>query len=317
MDGPALGKLTRIRDIRSIWAHERFDFSAWLLENGDYLAEVLEIDLELERAEEPVGDFSLDLIGRDLTNEAVLIVENQLEATDHSHLGQVLLYAAGTGAGTIVWISPQFRAEHRQALNWLNENTGDDFHFFGVEVTAIRVDDSLPAPMLSLAVQPSEWQKRVREKTIASGITGKAKFYVDFWPRFIERAQAEHPGWTKRGPGVHPDSWLDMSSGISGAPINACFSQGKRLKNELYIDSGDADKNLELFRALESQEEILEGAYGRPLTFEELPNRRACRVAEYFEGADVTETERHDEFIDWFFDCGERLRRALAAVKIP
>jgi hypothetical protein len=122
-----LGRLTRIQDIRTIWSRERQDFSRWLLDNGDYLAEVLGIELELDHQEEPVGDFSLDLIGRDLTHGAVLMVENQLETTDHTHLGQVVLYAAGTGAGTIVWVAKQFRAEHRQALNWLNESTGEQF----------------------------------------------------------------------------------------------------------------------------------------------------------------------------------------------
>lgn len=317
MTGPDLGKLTRIRDIRSIWAHERFDFSAWLLENGDYLSDVLEIDLELDRAEEPVGDFSLDLIGRDLTNDAVLIVENQLEVSDHSHLGQVLLYAAGTGAGTIVWISPQFRAEHRQAINWLNENTGDDFHFFAVELTAVQVDDSRPAGLLTLAVQPSEWQKRVREKADASRLSGVGKFYADFWPLFIQRAGQEHPDWVRKRSGVRGESWIATPSVVSGTSINACFAKGRRLKNELYIDTFDADKNLELLRALEAQRETLEGVYGRPLTFEELPGRQVTRVAEYLDDADVKETDRYDEFIDWFIDCGERLRRALAAVQLP
>jgi hypothetical protein len=130
--GVELGKLTRTEDIRSIWRDERHDFSAWLLDNADILSDVLGIDVELERPEERVGDFWLDLIGQDHTNGTVLIVENQLEATDHSHLGQTVLYAAGTGAKTVVWIAREFRAEHRQALSWLNETTTDDVRFFGV-----------------------------------------------------------------------------------------------------------------------------------------------------------------------------------------
>ncbi|HEX7060043.1 MAG TPA: hypothetical protein VF176_09355 [Solirubrobacterales bacterium] len=200
MTNAELGKLTKVEDIRAIWPHERYDFSKWLLDNDDHLAEVLGIDLELEHQEEPVGDFSLDLIGRDHTNQATLMVENQLEATDHSHLGQVLLYAAGTGAGTIVWVAREFRPEHRDALSWLNQNTGEEFHFFGVEVEVVQIDESAPAPLLTLAVEPSERQRKIRQRVDVSQLSGKPKLYADFWTRFIERVRTEHPGWTRRGP---------------------------------------------------------------------------------------------------------------------
>src|SRR5690349_15136925 len=120
-----LGRLTAV-DPRTVWASEDGDFTPWLLSNADRLADALGIDLELTAAEHPVGNFLLDLAGKDITNEAVLIVENQLEPTNHTHLGQLLTYAAGTGAATIVWISPAFKEEHRQALDWLNEQTGED-----------------------------------------------------------------------------------------------------------------------------------------------------------------------------------------------
>ena len=137
-----LGKLTAI-DLRTIWKHEGHDFTPWLLEHADHLAEVLGIDIELNAAEHPVGSFSLDLIGRDLTNGCVLIVENQLTPTDHWHLGQLLTYASGTDAGTIIWMAPEFREEHRQAIDWLNQATGEEARFFGVEIGAVKIGDSL------------------------------------------------------------------------------------------------------------------------------------------------------------------------------
>jgi hypothetical protein len=314
--GAELGKLTRIGDIRSIWRHERHDFSAWLLDNADALSEVLGIDVTLERPEERVGDFWLDLIGQDHTHGTVLIVENQLEATDHSHLGQALLYAAGTGAGTVVWIAKQFRAEHRQALSWLNETTTEEVRFFGVEVSAVRIGDSPAAPLLSLAVQPSETQRRVRERADAARLSGKSRHYADFWTRFLARVRAEHPDWTRRGAGIRSQNWLDMPSGIAGTYLAASFARGRRLRHELYIDCGDADRNARLFQTLESQRATLEAAYARPLTFEELPDKQASRVADYFEGADVSEAARHDEFVDWFLDSGRRLRAALGSVDL-
>jgi hypothetical protein len=128
-----LGRIELV-DPRSIWQHEAQDFTPWLLANADRLAEALGIDIEFEAAEHAVGGYSLDLVGRDITNDAVLIVENQPATTDHSHLGQVITYAAGTGASTIVWIATGFREEHRQPLDWLNESTDDKTQFFGVEL---------------------------------------------------------------------------------------------------------------------------------------------------------------------------------------
>src|SRR5215203_5282830 len=114
-----LGRLQAL-DPRSVWPREAHDFTPWLLENEDALAEALGLDLELSAAEHPVGGFALDLVGRDMTNDCVLIVENQLSDTDHGHLGQLLTYAAGTDARTVVWLAPRFREEHRQALDYLN-----------------------------------------------------------------------------------------------------------------------------------------------------------------------------------------------------
>lgn len=173
----ALGKLVQI-DPRTVWQHEAHHFTPWLLENADRLAEALGIDLELEAAEHAVGGYSLDLIGKDITNDAILVVENQLETTGHSHLEQVLTYAAGTAATTIVWLATQFREEHRQALDWLNENTGEDVHFFGVELQLVQIADSTPAPLLNLVAQPNDWQKQVRAATSAGAITAKGALYT-------------------------------------------------------------------------------------------------------------------------------------------
>ena len=191
-----LGKLVHV-DPRTVWSHEAHNFTPWLLENADRLAEALGIDIELEAAEHAVAGYSLDLVGRDITNDAVLIVENQLETTDHSHLGQVLTYAAGTAASTIVWIATAFREEHRQALDWLNENTGEDVHFFGVELQVIKIDKSPPAPLLNLVVQPNDWQKQVRAATQRSAVTGKGALYAQFWPKLLDRIHTEHPDWTR------------------------------------------------------------------------------------------------------------------------
>jgi hypothetical protein len=306
-----LGKLEQ-DDPRNVWPHEAHDFTPWLLQNADHLAAALGIDLELEAAEHPVGGYALDLVGRDITNDAVLIVENQLAVTDHSHLGQVLTYAAGTAASTIVWIATAFRPEHRQALDWLNENTGDDAHFFAIELQVVHIGASARAPLFNVVVKPNDWQKQVRAATQATAVSGKGALYVQFWGRFLERVHAEHPDWTQ-SERAGPQNWFEMKSPIKGCRISCSFAQGERLRHELYIDSGDAVRNSELFELLRAQQGDMEAVYGGKLEWEELPTKKAKRVADYQENCSVTETDRYDEFIDWFFDAGIRLRRAITA----
>ncbi len=308
-----LGRIERL-DARAVWAHEAHDFTPWLLSNADHLAEVLGIDLELHRNEEPVGGYSLDLIGRDLTNDAVLMVENQLAGTDHSHLGQLLTYAAGTTASTVVWIATSFREEHRQALDWLNENTGQNVHFFGVELEVVRIGDSAPAPLLKVVAQPNDWQKEIRARTQATASGGKAALYLEFWTRALTETRSAHPEWTSASKG-QPQNWIYLRPPFRGAPHALSFASGGRLRTELYIDTGDGDRNREIFGALLDDRQAFETAYGRAVEWEALEGRRACRVAEYTPG-DITQADRYEEFSAWFMDSGERLRRAVAAVPL-
>jgi len=301
-----LGHLERI-DPREVWLHEAVDFTPWVLDNADELAGALGIDLELTHAEYPVGSFKLDLHGKDLTHGGRLIVENQLEDTDHGHLGQLLTYAAGTEAATIVWMATGFREEHRRALDWLNESTGEDVRFFGVTIGAARIGVSPPAPVFELAVQPNDWQKRLR--TPEQGESGRGALYVQFWTRFLEEVHKRHPDWT-RARKAPSTNWLSMVGPDRGTSLTPVFSAKNRIRYELYIDAGDEALNAAMFHAYESRRDDLEKAFGEPIDFESLPNRRAKRLAVYADG-DVANTDTHGEYIEWFIDKGERFRHAL------
>ena len=310
-----LGRLERV-EVRTVWENEARDFTPWLLDHDDHLAEALGIDLEIEQSEHPVGNFSLDLIGRDLTNDAVLIVENQLGGTDHSHLGQILTYAAGADASSIVWIATSFREEHRQAIDWLNEQTQENVHFFGIELQVVRIGESPPAPLFKLVAQPNDWQQQVRSATRPERIGTKAILYRNFWTKYLERLIDEHPDWSKaRTPSK--DSSMAFKSGIRGIWIKPSFAQGKQLRHHMYIDTGDKTEVEMIFEYLSQQQELFEAEYGRPLQWEAKPNARARIIADYREGADVTMEDHYDEFINWLFDAGERLRRALSAIELP
>jgi len=305
-----LGRLEPV-DPRAIWPHEAANFTPWLHENADRLAEALGIELELEEIEHAVGGYSLDIIGRDQTNGVVLIVENQLGDSDHTHLGQLLTYAAGTAASTIVWITTRFRDEHRQALTWLNEHTDADTHFFGVELEVVRIGESVPAPLFKPVALPNDWQKSVRAATAGHAGGGKAEAYRQFWAKLLERMKAEHPSWTRASPPAQ--NWLWTSAAIRSCGIGSVFASRAKIRLELYIDRASPEECRAVFDALFEQRAAFETAYGGPLDWDPIEGRKACRVSETTDGNVLDESE-HETYIEFFLDRGDRMRKAIAAV---
>ncbi len=306
--GPKLGTLTNL-DPRTIWPREASDFTPWLLANPDTLRDALGIDIELNSAEHPVGGYSLDLIGRDVNHDAVLIVENQLGFSDHTHLGQLLTYASGSDAKTIVWITTGFREEHRQALDWLNQSTDEHVRFFGLQIEVVRIGDSLLAVRFKIVAQPNDWQKRLKTSAAELSSGGKPALYYAFWSRLLERIHKEHPGWTRaRKP--QTTNWLWVSYPLRGIPLSVSFGWNSTLSVELYIDTQDPEYNTRLFDRLAQHRGSLEADFGRPLEWDRAEGRRFCSIADKAEG-DVSTTEKHDEFINWIFDSIARWGKSL------
>ena len=219
----------------------------------------------------------MDLVGDDLTNHRRLIVENQLEQTDHVHLGQLLTYAAGADAATIVWVSPSFREEHRQALDWLNAHTDEGVDLFGLQLEVIKIGDSEAAPNLRPVATPNEWASGVRRAATATEpsaiVLGRQRFFEAALTAIKSRARgltnASHVGqW----------NWFPISAGRTGFSINWVFTGDRRLRVELYIDVKDAEANLGFFHALLEQRPALEGQLGT-LEWDAMERRQACRVS--------------------------------------
>lgn len=189
-----LGSLAVV-DVREIWKHEAMEFTPWLAkpENMKDLARALHLgELEVEATEKDVGRFSADIVARE-DGENYVLIENQLEATDHRHLGQVLTYLAGLeGDATIVWIATKFLDEHSAAIDWLNANTNERFNFFGVEVEVLRIGDSQPAPRFNVVAKPNDWSRGVGSATrrvLNAPATGIGAFYLGYWRDFRETTQ--------------------------------------------------------------------------------------------------------------------------------
>jgi hypothetical protein len=220
------GKITKL-NLREIWPKEASDFTPWLADNISSLGEALGMELELKSKEAAVGDFSLDLLARDLGSGHTVIIENQLTQTDHDHLGKLLTYAAGFSASTVVWIAEIVRDEHRQALEWLNQRTDDETQFFGVAVEVFKIDDSKPAYSFKPVVFPNEWQKS-KKRQVNANVSSKGEAYRNYFQSLIDELREEHR-FTNARIG-QPQNWYSFSSGFSNIPIAAVFSQGKKAR---------------------------------------------------------------------------------------
>ena len=162
MGVPVLGRLEKV-ELRTAWSSESGDFTPWLAmdENLELLGDTIGLDLELEAQEKSVGPFRADILCKETTTGNWVLIENQLERTDHTHLGQLLTYAAGLEAVNIVWVAERFTEEHRATLDWLNEITDDRFNFFGLEVELWRIGGSNMAPKFNVVSKPNDWTKTI------------------------------------------------------------------------------------------------------------------------------------------------------------
>jgi hypothetical protein len=230
----ALGRLESV-PLREYWQREDTDFTPWLAEeeNLRYLGEVVGMKLSLEETETNVGPYRADILCRDLNSEAYVLIENQLEPTDHKHLGQLLTYSAGLDTFNIIWIAENFSEEHRAALDWLNQITIEEFHFFGIEVELYRIGESSPAPSFNVVAKPNDWTKSVRGQQRRSSSYGeRAEFFRQLWGAMINQVKAQYASLPLPNPsGMH---WIRLDIGYSRAVLS--FAPSTKLMS-LYLFS--------------------------------------------------------------------------------
>jgi hypothetical protein len=312
----ALGKLEHL-DPRKIWENEATDFTPWLAEHIELLGEALGLDLQLEQREAGVGDFSCDILAREVGNNRPVIIENQLERTDHGYLGQLLTYAGGLDAAIVVWISPEIRDEHRKALDWLNRHTDDQVDFFGVSLEAIRIDDSKPAAQFTPVALPNHWGKTLPEK---KGVSERGLIYKEFFQALLDELREKKFTNAKT---AQPLSWYGFTSGISGIVYGIAFSiQG--LRSELHIDTGSKERNKAIFKWFFQKKSEIDAAMGESLEWQPLEERQASRICVIRPDTTFADAVAHgDELRKWCIDrlirlkevFGPRLKEALAATE--
>ena len=304
------GKLTKLNP-KDIWLREAGEFTPWLAESIDALGEVLGMELELIKREAATGDFSLDLLAKDLGTDHTVIIENQLTQTDHDHLGKLLTYASGFNAAVVVWVAEKIRDEHKQALEWLNQRTDEDTLFFGVAIEVIQIDDSRPAYIFKPIVAPSEWQKS-RKRQASASTTARGEAYRKYFQELIDELREEHQ-FTNAKVG-QPTNWYAFSSGVTGVTLSAVFGQGNKVRTEFNIDFGEGEKNRALFDWLHNHKDEIQAPeeFKKELTWDPLDEARVSRISVYTDGSIDSSEEELARIKSWHIDNLISLKKHLA-----
>ena len=299
---PNLAKIERVSDLRATWPSEDQDFTPWLADNIAELGEALGMDLELQQTEAPVGGYSLDILATDLNSRRPVIIENQLEATNHGHLGQLLTYAAGFDAGVVVWVTREFRDEHRQALDWLNQRTGEDTQFFGVAVELWRIGDSLPAPHFNLVATPNGWRKETAarsENQTDAAASERMERYRDFFQSLIDTLREQHQFTNVRK--GQAQNWCNFSTGRSHVAYKADFTNQQQARVSIRIDYPDGERNLRLVNDLELRKDEIQSRLGS-LNWQQVEGRRACLITLEQPGSIQDDDDTLAEIQSWMVD---------------
>lgn len=279
LDNPTLGRLERVK-LREFWNGEAPDFTPWLAQpdNVVLLAEVLGLDLEVEAQEKNVGPFRADILCKDTVTGHYVPIENQLEKTDHTHLGQLMTYAAGLDAVTIVWISNQFTDEHGAALDWLNRITLDTVNFFGLEIELWRIGDSPMAPKFNVVSQPNDWSDTVAQAAAAAGggqMTEIQQLHLDFWTQF--RQFMRDRGSPVKIQKPSKDHWTNVAVGRSNFTLVVVNGMRDNF-SELHLTMlGPEAKSL--FHLLSDRYRSTIDAQLGPLDWRENPKSKESKIA--------------------------------------
>lgn len=306
-----LGRWQKV-ELREAWITEDRDFTPWLAEeeNIELLGKTIGIDLVVEKVEEEVGPFRADILCKDELNDNMVLIENQLERTDHKHLGQLLTYAAGTKAVSIVWIAAKFTNEHRAAIDWLNSITDENFNFFGLEIELYRIGDSPIAPNFKVICQPNDWSKSISAatRTISNEKFSQTKLkQLSFWTELAKNIKKSDSKFKPRKP--RPQHWTTIAIGRTNFQLSCTINtQSNTLSAQLYIH-----KNKSAFKHFESEKDKIENEFGEELSWELLPEKVASRIAIYRPDSNLDDEDKWQVLIDWLITKLDKLNKIFSS----
>ena len=280
-----IGKLEKI-DLRHVWSNEPTKFTTWIESNKQHLCDFLGFNLEILEREKKVGSFSIDLYA-ELDNGEKVIIENQLEKTDHGHLGQIITYFTNLDekVKTVIWIAKDVRPEHENAVNWFNKYT--DLRFYLIQVEAYKIGNSDPAPYFKIVCEPNDNVKAIGHEI--KDFSEREKFNVLFWESLMEKCKNRLNHFTnKKAPKYH---YLQGSAGKGGLSF-VFLATAKFYGVELYIDFGNEEENYSYLMALKEYQDEIESEFKHKLIWDEISEKRACRIRYIIKEVSVVEIEK-------------------------
>jgi hypothetical protein len=301
------GNLQQV-DLREGWAHEAFDFTQWLVksENLQMLSDEIGIEIAPIESEAKTGRYSVDILAEEENTGRKVIIENQLEQTDHDHLGKLITYASGLDAEYVVWIVKDANDEHRQALEWLNDHTGNELNFFLLKLELWKIDDSNPAVKFNTIVKPNEWTKTLREQSQSKNLSETKLMQLDFWQQFKTfcKEQDSRLGTRK----AFPQHWYDISIGRSEGHISLTVNtRDNEMGCELYISD---DKNW--FDELYEQRDVIESEIGTSLEWMRLDDKKASRI-KLSKDFDFEDRDRWPDYFEWLKEKADKFKQVFGA----
>ena len=299
----AIGKLEEV-DIRELWKHEQYDFSEWLSkkENIENLNDILGLTLVDISKETYVGSYRCDLFAKDETTGIKVIIENQLEMSNHDHLGKIITYASGLDAKVVVWIVKEAREEHRSAIEWLNNNTNSNINFFLIEIHAYKIGNSDNAPMFQVIEQPNDFIKNNKSINSNDTMNKSQSQRLEFWNQFnnvlVERGK---PFNVRK---ATTDHWYNVAIGTSDAHIDITLvNKDSVIGVELYITD-----NKEFFDKLYQRNDVIENDLGFKLDWRRLNNSKASRIVTFIKGLNFDDHSNYNELINKTIDLAVLMR---------
>lgn len=307
MENIKLGQIKKL-DLRKVWKNEERDFSKWLSneENLALLSIEIGVDIKLIETEAQVGNgnFEVDILAEEEGGGRKIIIENQLETTDHDHLGKLITYASGYDANIIIWIFKDIREEHRQAIDWLNENSNEGVALFGIKLELWQIDNSAPAPKFQIVSKPNEWAKILKQSKGSNELTGIKLKQLDFWTKFKAYAK-EKTKISLQTP--RPQHYFDISIGYSEAHIELLVNTVKeKLGCGIYIPN-----NRELFEKLKNNKDEIEKEIGLKLDWRE--PKIACRILVYYEDFNIEDNSKMGEYFEWLLNTALSFHKVFGA----
>lgn len=288
-----IGMLKEV-DIRDLWKHEQYDFSNWLAEpeNISYLNDILGLTLVEVDKEKYVGSYRCDIVAKDETSDITVIIENQLEASNHDHLGKIITYASGLDAKVVVWIVKQAKEEHRSAVEWLNNNTRSGIDFFLIELHAYIIGDSDPAPKFEVIEQPNDFIKSSKSSSSGYTTNKSQSERVAFWTQFNDEIIAHGKPFNTRK--ATTDHWYNVAIGNSNCHIGITLVNSDSFVGvELYIPD-----NKDLYDSLYEKKDEIEKQIDFDLSWERLDGKKASKIIHRIPGLDFDNKDNYPQLMD-------------------